>query len=47
MDPAAIAPVAPVTDRDIKIMNVLRTMAEDVTPVANARLAAAALEILL
>jgi len=41
MDPAAIAPVAPVTDRDIKIMNILRTMAEDVTPVANARLTAA------
>jgi deoxycytidylate deaminase len=31
----------PVTERDIKIMGILRTMAEDVAPVANARLAAA------
>lgn len=41
MDPAAIAPVAPVTDRDIKIMNVLRNMVLDVAPVRSARLIAA------
>jgi deoxycytidylate deaminase len=35
------AGLLPVTDRDSKIMGILRSMAEDVAPVANARLAAA------
>jgi deoxycytidylate deaminase len=36
-----ISAIAPVTDRDIKIMNVLRNMVEDVPPVRSARLIAA------